>query len=161
MASSNRFCNVPLILLIVLILLFYNELMVLGLRVYVAFTESPKSELLLGEYYKSTSSLNNSYGDRFYAEAFESLKTKAPQGSVADKAALGKIYECGIGTSKNVEQAKHWYQEALTNATGDEKNKIQARLSNLSGQSNTTSNGSCAMNYEPHFIVRFWKYFQK
>ncbi len=43
---------------------------------------------------------------------FDSIRTMAENGNVESQYTLGTMYEFGIGVEKNIEEAKHWLQEA-------------------------------------------------
>lgn len=179
----RRFCS---LLLIVLLILFYNEILALGLRMYVAFTDSPRASVLLAQYYNNASLQNAQKAERFYRESFEQFKSHAQTGTEQDKfrAAinLAHMYECGQGTSQDMNQAKSWYQQSLKTATDDQKKAIEQKLATLNASAtkpqdenakvdaadeqptSSVTNGDSIINMncqgptEPHFASHLWKY---
>lgn len=117
MKYARGIFSIPFILLIILVILFHNELFALGLRIYVSFKPDAYAERLLGNFYETSAHQNMMLSNQFYSKAFTELKQEAlstPEGQQAAlKYRLGVFYECGRGIPKDYIQAKKSYDEAL------------------------------------------------
>lgn len=114
--SSRSFNWVTLILLIILIVIFYKELFIIGVRVYSAAVPSAEADRLLGDYYRNAGIQNEVYASAFYRKFLTSSEEKLQTLPPAQKARMfleiGRIYECGRGTKVNLSAAKMHYQKA-------------------------------------------------
>jgi len=127
------------ILIIILIILFYNQILALGLRIYIAFVDNPAIELILADYYQSAGKYNTEFADRFYRDLLVKLEANASKTEGVEKfnaaSTLGKLYECGYGTERNLSEAKSWYEDALDTAPSDQqKNILQQKLAAIEHQ---------------------------
>lgn len=129
--------SIRTILLIILIILFYNQIIALGLRIYLAFADNPRLEYILADYYQSAAKYNLEYANRFYQDLFTRLNKNVPPNTEGfekfnSAMILGKLYECGYGTKQNADEAKSWYQEALNTAPSDQqKNILSQKLTSI------------------------------
>lgn len=171
--GSRRVVFIPLILLIILVVLFYNELIALGLRMYVAVTDNPRAEILLGKYYQNSGFYNLNYANRFYERAHDQLKGSMENGTVQEKIWVGRLYQCGRGVSRDTTEAKRWYDAASKDATPEQKAEIQRHITNLNdsttskttnAKTNSGDNGQGVMQYpgctdynDNRFFKGFWK----
>jgi TPR repeat protein len=117
MKYARGIFSIPFILLIILIILFHNELFAIGIRIYVSFKPDAYAERLLGNFYETSAHQNMMLANQFYSKAFTGLKEQVLTAPEANQAALkyriGVFYECGRGIPKDYIQAKKSYDEAL------------------------------------------------
>ena len=120
MKYARGIFSIPFILLMILVILFHNELFAIGLRIYVSFKPDAYAERLLGNFYETSSHQNMLLANQFYSKAFAELKDQVQSAADAQQAALkyriGIFYECGRGISKDYIQAKKSYEEAFAAA---------------------------------------------
>lgn len=114
--SSGSCSWLPLILLIILIIIFYKQLFIFGLRIYTAAVDSPESDRIIADYYRTEAVQNAINATTFYKKILSNIDTKIQSMEPVNKAkmhlAIGRIYECGRGTKVDFNAAKSHYQKA-------------------------------------------------
>lgn len=114
--DAKRFNLFTFILLVLLIVLFYKELLILGVRFYAAITENPQADNLLGNYYQTAARNNVESAEHFYQKALKNYLTQLANTPTDDKAEvnfiIGRYYECAKGTPYDLAKAKNYYHEA-------------------------------------------------
>lgn len=147
---TEGFSLITLILLIALIIFFYMELFIVGLRIYAGITNSPEAENQLGNYYRLAAKQNNSYSESFYKRALEQYTIENQNADSPEKKAtinlgMGRNYECGRGTAVDLKKAKSFYDEAKNSNPKDEElnkkiDEAQARINEKMKAPNPANN---------------------
>lgn len=158
--KASTSCIISLVFLGVLMYTFRTELFITGVRVFAAVTHSPRSEQLLGNYYRNSARLNTVLANTFYVSAFQKYESDLPQAKDEEKTRIqfniGKLYQCGKGVPKNLNAAKRWYHDALKNATTQYPSMaqdIQKALNDLTEDSENPNNlSSCYPSTEEGFV---------
>lgn len=101
---------------------FYKELIVLGVGALDAVHESPKANLYLAKYYGQTAKSSAALSLTFYSKALVSLEAKLSKATPEELADiqmdLGRLYECGRGVPSDLSKAKLWYSKAVESGKG-------------------------------------------
>lgn len=160
---KKQIFTVPMLLLVILIVLFHTELFVIGVRIYAALAQSPRSERLLGDYYTNASEQNANLARSFYFQALDKFKNQlnsaTPQQKAMIQIRVGRLYECGKGLPIDLVTAKQWYTDASQTANSANDKNLQATaeeaIKRVSGSTPANPNASpCAYQSDIIFIKK-------
>lgn len=151
---------ISLLFLGVLMYTFRTELFITGVRVFASVTHSPRSEQLLGNYYRNSARLNTVLANTFYVSALQKYESDLPQAKDEEKTRIqfniGKLYQCGKGVPKNLNEAKRWYHDALKSANTKHPamaQNIQKALNDVTESAANSNNlSSCYPSTEEGFV---------
>lgn len=130
---TKQFNILSFILLIILVIVFYKELFILGVRLYASFTDSVQANYLLGKYYSNAANENANYSNVFYQKAMTQYIEKLAKAEDKEKAELnfivGRFYECSQGTKADRIKARIYYQEAQkASGNSSQKDKLDPEV---------------------------------
>jgi hypothetical protein len=159
--SPNAMAVISTLLLVVLLAVFHTELYVTGVRIYVAFSENPRAERYLGDYYHNNAQKNVNLSDQFYVSSLKGLLARlntAPSERIPNiHMAIGGLYECGKGVPQSYKIAADHYGAAVKAQKDGSNPEFQAALMRaLSSSKDGNPAPVCTFGNEVTYLRWFW-----